>query len=184
MNDDDSVKTFWGICFVCGEQGHEKDRCPTRKENDKKVTAQLQRSNSAIAPSPGVSTGARLRALSSASSSVRKSPASRTRSAVAGKLAVLYRTISVETREKEVGGADQVQGRLDMCLEQIEMLRTELVDGAGRPTCGGRGYDDSRSKTVRRNPARGSERRRFDSVRGRRTNRYARGVDIEERSGG
>ena len=41
-----------------------------------------------------------------------------------------YRTVSVETQEKEKGHADQVQGRLDMCLEQIEMLRTELVGTA------------------------------------------------------
>ena len=37
-----------------------------------------------------------------------------------------YRTASVETQEKEEGHADQVQGGLDICLEQIEMLRTEL----------------------------------------------------------
>ena len=30
VNVDDGVKTFWGTCFVCGEQGHKKDRCPTR----------------------------------------------------------------------------------------------------------------------------------------------------------
>ena len=41
-----------------------------------------------------------------------------------------YRTVSVETQEKEKGHADQVQGRLDICLEQIERLRTELVGTA------------------------------------------------------
>ena len=63
-NVDEGVKTFWGTCFVCGEQGHKKDRCPTRTESDKKATAQPQRSSSAIAPSAGISTGARLRAPS------------------------------------------------------------------------------------------------------------------------
>ena len=91
---------------------------------------QLQRSSSAIAPSAGVLTEARLRAPSSASSAVPQGPASRTRSTVAGKPAVSYRTVSVETQEKEEGHADQVQGRLDICLEHIEMLRTELVGTA------------------------------------------------------
>ena len=130
VNVDDGVKTFWGICFVCGEQGHKKDRCTTRTESDKKATEQPQRSSSAIAPLAGVSTGARLRAPSLASSSVPQGPASRTRSGVAGKSAVSYRTVSVETQKKEEGHADQVQGRLDICLEQIEMLRTELVGTA------------------------------------------------------
>ena len=40
VNGDDGVKTFWGICFVFGEQGHKKNSCPTRKESDKKATAQ------------------------------------------------------------------------------------------------------------------------------------------------
>ena len=130
VNVDDGVKTFWGTCFVCGEQGHKKDRCPTRTKSDKKATAQPQRSSSAIAPSAGISTGARLRAPSLASSSVPQGPASRTRSAVDGRPAVSYRTVSVETQEREEGHADQVQGRLDICLEQIEMLRTELVGTA------------------------------------------------------
>ena len=130
VNVDDGVKTFWGTCFVCGEQSHKKDRCPTRTESDKKATAQSQRSSSAIGPSAGVSTGARLCAPSLASSSVPQGPASRTRSVVAGKPAVSYRTVSVETQEKEEWYADQVQGRLDICLEQIEMLRTELVGTA------------------------------------------------------
>ena len=93
----------------------------------RKATAQPQRSSSATAPSAGVSTGARLRAPSLASSSVPQGSASRTRSAVAGNPAVSYRTVSVEIQEKEEGHADQVQGRLDICLEQIEMHRTELV---------------------------------------------------------
>ena len=38
VNGDDGVKTFWDTCFVCGEQGHNKDRCPTREESDKKAT--------------------------------------------------------------------------------------------------------------------------------------------------
>ena len=130
VNVGDGVKTFWGTCFVCGEQGHKKDRCPTRTESDKKATAQPQRSSSAIAPSAGVSTGVRLRAPSLASSSVPQGPASRTRSAVAGKSAVSHRTVSVETQEKEEGHTDQVQRRLDICLEHIEMLRTELVGTA------------------------------------------------------
>ena len=130
MNGDEGVETFWDTCFVCEGQGHKKDRCPTCKENDKMATAQPQRSSSAIAPSAGISTGARLRAPSSASSSVPQGPAGRTRSAVAGNPTVSYWTISVETQEKELGRADQVQGRLDMFLEQIEMLRTELVGTA------------------------------------------------------
>ena len=36
----------------------------------------------------------------------------------------------METQEKEEGHADQVQGCLDICLEHIEMLRTELVGTA------------------------------------------------------
>ena len=56
VNVDDGVKTFWGTCFVCGEQGHKKDRCPARTESDKKATAQPQRSSTAIAPSAGIST--------------------------------------------------------------------------------------------------------------------------------
>ena len=117
VNGDDGVKTFWSTCFVRGEQDHKKDRCPTRKESDKRATAQPQRSSLAIAHSAGVFTGARLRASSSASSSVPQGPASRTHSAVVGKPALSYRTVSVETQEKEEGHADQVQGRLDMCLE-------------------------------------------------------------------
>ena len=130
MNGDDGVKTFWGTCFVCGVQDHKKDRCPTRKEGDTMVTAQPQRSSSAISPSAGVSTGARLRAPSSASLPVPQASASRTRSPVAGKPAVSCRTVLVENQEKEEGHADQVQGRLVMCLEQTEMLCTELVGTA------------------------------------------------------
>ena len=88
VNGDDGVKTLWVACFLCGEQSHKKDRCLTRKKIDKKATAQPQGSSSAIAPSADVSTGARLRAPSSASSSVPQGPASRTRPAVAGKPAV------------------------------------------------------------------------------------------------
>ena len=36
----------------------------------------------------------------------------------------------METQEKEECHAGQVQGRLDICLEQIEMLYTELVGTA------------------------------------------------------
>ena len=130
MNDSDGVTTFWGTFFVCGEQGHKKDRCPTPKESYKKATAQLQRSSLTIAPSAGVSTGARLCAPSSTSSSVSQGSASGTRSAVARKPAVSYRTVSVETQEEKEGHTDQVQGCLDMCLEQIEILRTEVVETA------------------------------------------------------
>ena len=127
VNGDGGVKTFWDNCFLGG------DRCPTRKESDK-ATALPQRSSSAIVPSAGVSTGARLRTPSSASSSVPQGPASRTRSDVAGKPAVSYRTVLVETQEKEEGHADPVQRRLDMCLEPIEILCTELVGTApGEP---------------------------------------------------
>ena len=117
VNVDDGVKMFRGTCFVCGEQSHNKARCPTRTESDRKVTAHPQRSSSSIAPSAGISTGARLRALSSASSSVPPGSAGRAHSAVAGKPAVSYRTVSVKTQEKEEGHADQVQRRLDICLE-------------------------------------------------------------------
>ena len=57
VNVDDGVKTFWGTCFVCGEQGHKKDYCLTRTESDKRATAQPQRSSSAVVPSAGISTG-------------------------------------------------------------------------------------------------------------------------------
>ena len=58
-------------------------------------------------------------------------------------------------------------------------------DGDGRLTCGGWGDDDASWKIVRRKPARGDERRRFDSVRGRRANRYdTRRRHRGERSGG
>ena len=130
VNGDDGVKTCWGICFMSGEQGHKKDHCPTRKDSDKKAAAKPRWSSSTIASSAGVSTGDRLRATSSASSSVPQRPASRARSAIARKPAVPYRTVSVEAQEKEEEHANQVQGRFDICLEQIEMLRTELVGTA------------------------------------------------------
>ena len=41
-----------------------------------------------------------------------------------------YRTVSVGTQEKKEGHVDQMQGFLDICLEHIEMLRTELVGTA------------------------------------------------------
>ena len=53
-NGGDGVKTFWGNFSTCGEQGHNKNRCPTRKESVKKATAQPQMSSSTIAPSAGV----------------------------------------------------------------------------------------------------------------------------------
>ena len=37
VNGDHGVKTFWGTCFVCGEQGHKKDRCPTCKERRRRL---------------------------------------------------------------------------------------------------------------------------------------------------
>ena len=74
----------------------------------------------------------------------------------------------METQEKEEGHADQVQGRLDVCLEQIEMLRAELVGTAPNDPHAKAGV--TMTKIVRRSPARGSERRRFDSVRGRGAN--------------
>ena len=85
-----------------------------------------------------------------------------TRSAV--KPAVSYRTVSVETQEKEEGHADQVQGRLDMCLEQIKMLRTEPVGTALDDPHAGGGVTMTYARKL-------SERRWFDSVRGHRTNR-------------
>ena len=99
---------------MCGEQGHKKGRCLTRQESDTKVTAQPQRSSSFIARTAGIFTGPRLRAPSSASSSVPQDSASRTRAVVAGKLAVSCRTVSVEIQEKEEGNADQVLRRLDI----------------------------------------------------------------------
>ena len=99
VNGDDGVKMFWAIYFVWGGQGLKNGRCPTRKESEKKATAQPQRLSSAIVPFTGVSARARLRAPSPASSSVPQDPASRTRTAVAGKLTVSYRTVSVETQE-------------------------------------------------------------------------------------
>ena len=74
--------------------------------------------------------------------------------------------------------ADQVQGRLDMCLEQIEMLHTELVGTVPDDPHAGGGVTMTHARKL---CARGSERRRFDSVRG---HGVTRGVDIEERSGG
>ena len=97
VNVDDGVKTFWGTCFMCG------DRCLTRTESDTKATAQPQRPSSAIAPSAGVSVGARLRAPSLASSSVPQGPASRTRSAVAGKPTVSYRTVRWKPKRRKKG---------------------------------------------------------------------------------
>ena len=185
VNVDDGVKTYWGTCFVCGEQGHKKDRCPTRTKSDKKATAQPQRSSSAIAPSASISTGARLRAPSLASSSVPQGPASRTRSAVAGKPAVSYRTVSVETQEKEQGHADQVQRRLDICLEQIEMLRTELVGTAPDDPHAEAGVTMTHARKLC-----GITPRVGASVGGLIPSgdveqiRVTRGVDIEERSGG
>ena len=185
MNGDDHVKTFWGTCFVCGEQGHEKDRCPTREESDKKATAQPQRSSSAIAPSAGVSTRARLRAPSSASSSIPQGPTGRTCSAVARKSAVSYRTVSVETQEKEEGHADQVQGRLDMCLEQIEMLRTELVGTVPDDPHAQAGVTMTHAQTLCgvTPPVGASSRRLILSGDVQRIG-VTRSVDIEEPSGG
>ena len=110
---------------MCEEQGHNEDSCPTCKESDKQATAQSERSRSAIAPFSEVLTRARLRAPSVASFSVPQGPASRTGSTVAGKPAVSYRIVLVETQEKKAGHADQVQERPDICLKQIEMLCTE-----------------------------------------------------------
>ena len=39
VNGDDGVNTFWGTCFVCGEQAQKKKHHPTRKESYKKATA-------------------------------------------------------------------------------------------------------------------------------------------------
>ena len=185
MNGDDGVKTFWGTCFVYGEQSHTKDRCPTRKESGKKATAQPQGSSSAIAPSAGISTGARLRAPSPASSSVPQGPASRTRSVVAGKPAVSYRTVSVETQQKEEGHADQVQGHLDMCLEQIEILRTELVGTAPDDPYAEAGVimTHARKLCSVTPPAGASADGLIPSGEVERIC-VTRGVDIEERSGG
>ena len=185
VNVDDGVKTFWGTCFACGEQGHKKDRCPTRTESDKKATAQPQRSSSAIAPSAGISTGARLRAPSLASSSVPHGSASRTRSAVAGKPAVSYRTVSVETQDKEEGHADQVQGRLDICLEQIEMLRTELVGTAPDDPHAEAGVTMTHARKLCgvSSPVGASVGALVPSGDVKRIC-VTRGVDIEERSGG
>lgn len=43
------------ICFKCGQQDHEKARCPILRGGDKKTTVQPQRKASATAPSAGVS---------------------------------------------------------------------------------------------------------------------------------
>ena len=64
--------------------GNNKDRYPTRTESGKKATAQPQRSSRAIAPSAGVSTGARLHAPSLALSAIPPGTTRRTCSAVAG----------------------------------------------------------------------------------------------------
>ena len=96
-----------------------------------------------------------------------------------------YRTVSVETHEKEEGHADQVQGRLDMCLEQIEMLRTKLVGMAPDDPHAGAGVTMTHArKLCGVTPPVGS------SVGGLITSGdverigVTRGVDIEERSGG
>ena len=120
MNGDDCVKTLWGTCFVFGEQGHKKTRCPTRKESVSKATVQPQRSSSIFAPSAGVLTGARLRATSSAASSVPQGPARRTRSDVAGKSTLSYRIVSMETQGKEEGHVDQVQGPLTFAWNRLK----------------------------------------------------------------
>ena len=185
VNVDDGVKTFWGTCFVFGEQGHKKGRCPTRTESDKKATAQPQRSSSAITPSAGISNGARLRAPSLASSSVPQGPASGTRSAVARKPTVSYRTASVETQEKEEGHADQVQGRLDICLEHIEMLCTELVGTAPDDSHAGAGVTMTQArKLCGVTPLVGASVGGLIPSGDVERIRVTRGVDIEERSGG
>ena len=186
VNCDDGVKTFWGTCFVCGEQGHKKDRCSTRKESDKKVTAQRQRSCSAIASSAGVLTGARVRAPSSTSPSVPQVPASKMGPAGAGKPAVSYRTVSVETQEKEERHAHQVQGRIDtLCLEQTEMLRTELVGTAPDDPHAEAGAKMAHARKLCgvTPPVGGSVGGLIPSGDVDRIG-VTRGVDIEERSGG
>ena len=185
MNGDDGVKTFWGTFFLCEKQGHKKDRCPSRKESDKKAIAQPQRSRSASVPSAGVSNGARLRAPSSASSSVPQGPAGRTRSAVAGKPDVSYRTVSVETQEKEEIHADQVQGFLDVCLEHIKMVRTELVWSAPDDLHAGGGVTMTHARKLcgANPPVRASVGGLIPS-RGVKRIGVTRGVDIKQRTGG
>ena len=120
-------RTFWGAYYACGEQGHTKAQCPTRKGRDKKAAGQQQTSSSVTTPSSSASVGTRPRAPASASSSVAQGPASRTRSAVSGKPTVSHRAVLVGSQDKGNGHADSVQDRLGVCLEQIQMLRMELV---------------------------------------------------------
>lgn len=117
---------FGPLIFESGEQRHKKGRFPTLLNGDKKATTQPPRSSLSTALSAGASAGVRLRAPASASF-VPQGPASRTCSAIAWKPALSYRAVLVGTREKEKVHVDQVQERLGMYLEHIEMLRVELA---------------------------------------------------------
>ena len=156
----------------------------TRKDSDKKATAQPQRSSSAVAPSASVSTGVRLGAPSSVSSSVLQGPVSRTRSAVAGKPVVISDHFGGKPREGK-GHANQVQGRLDMCLEQIEMLRTELIGTVPDDPHAGAGVMMTYAqKLCGVTPPMGASIGGLIPSGDVERIGVTRGVDIEERSGG
>ena len=91
----------------------------------------------------------------------------------------------METQEKEEGHTDQEQRRLDMCLEHIKMLRTELVGTAPDDPHAEAGVTTAHTrKLCSVTPTVGA------SVGGLIPSGDAericgtRGVDIEERSGG
>ena len=96
-----------------------------------------------------------------------------------------YRTVSVETQEKEEGHADQVQGRLDMCLEYIEMLRTELFGTAPYDShAGARETMTHARKLCVVTPTVGASVGGLIPSGNVERICVTRGVDIEERSGG
>ena len=104
---------------------------------------------------------------------------------VAGKPTVSYRTVSVETQEKEEGHADQVQRRLDMCLKHIEMLRTELVGTASDDPHAEAGVTMTHPrKLCSVTPSVGASVGGLIPSEDVERICVTRGVDIEERSGG
>ena len=97
-----------------------------------------------------------------------------------------YRVVSVETQEKEEGHADQVQGRLDMCLKQIKMFCTKLVGMV--PDDPHAGAEETMTHARKlcsvTSPVGASVGRLIPSGDVERVGCVTQGVDIEERSGG
>ena len=91
----------------------------------------------------------------------------------------------METQEKEERHADQVQGSLDMCLEQIGMVRTELVWSAPDDLHAGAGVTMTHDrKLCGVNPPVKASVCGLIPSRGVNRIGVTRGVDIEQRTGG